>query len=82
MLVDSNGLKVYGARQWLQEKNGAKSRRGWRKLHLTLDPNSGEVIAHALTDQDTGDAMQVEPLLDHGEIDHFTADGAYDDSAA
>ena len=35
--VDSTGLKVYGAGQWLEEKHGAKSRRGWRKLHLALD---------------------------------------------
>ena len=33
VLVDSTGLKIYGAGQWLEEKHGAKSRRGWRKLH-------------------------------------------------
>lgn len=33
-----------------------------------------------MTDQDTGDASQVEPLLDHIDIpiSQFTADGAYD----
>jgi hypothetical protein len=33
-----------------------------------------------MTDQDTGDSSQVEPLLDQvdGEIGRFTADGAYD----
>ena len=33
-----------------------------------------------MTDQDTGDSSQVEPLLDQidGEIGQFTADGAYD----
>ena len=33
-----------------------------------------------LTDQDTDDPSQVEPLLSQidGEIDQFTADGAYD----
>jgi hypothetical protein len=80
VLVDSTGLQIYGAGQWLEDKHGAKSRRGWRKLHLALDAESGEIIAHALTDQDTGDASQVEPLLDKidGEIGQFTADGAYD----
>ena len=33
VLVDSTGLKIYGAGKWLEEKHGAKSRRGWRKLH-------------------------------------------------
>jgi len=32
VLVDSTGLKVYGAGQWLEEKHGARSRRNWRKL--------------------------------------------------
>jgi hypothetical protein len=80
VLVDSTGLKIYGSGQWLEEKHGAKSRRGWRKLHLAVDADSGEIIAHSLTDQKTGDASQLEPLLDqiNDEIDQFTADGADD----
>ena len=55
-------------------------RRSWRKLHLALDADTGEIIAHAMTDQDTGDASQVEPLLNQIDvpIGQFTADGAYD----
>lgn len=80
VLVDSAGLKIYGAGQWLEEKHGSKSRRGWRKRHLAVDANSGEIIAHSLTDQEAGDASQLEPLLDQidEEIGQFTADGAYD----
>jgi len=52
VLVDSTGLEVYGAGQWLEEKHSAKSRRRWRKLHLPLDADSGEIIAHVITDQD------------------------------
>ena len=74
------GLKIYGAGQWLEEKHGAKSRRGWRKLHLAVDADSSEIIAHSLTDQETSDASQLQPLLDQidDEIGQFTADGAYD----
>lgn len=77
VLIDSTGLQVYGAGQWLEEKHGVKSRRGWRKLHLALDADSGDIIAHVMTDQDAGDASQVEPLLDQIEmpIGQFTADG-------
>ncbi|API57528.1 IS5 family transposase (plasmid) [Rhizobium leguminosarum] len=80
VLVDSTGLKVYGAGQWLEQKHGARSRRTWRKLHLAVDAKSGAIIAHGLTDQKTDDPSQVAPLLDQidGEIDQFTADGAYD----
>jgi hypothetical protein len=78
--VDRTGLQIYGAGQWLEAKHGTKSRRGWRKLHLVLDADSGEILAHSLTDQDTGDASQVEPLLDQidGDVGQFTADGADD----
>ena len=80
VLIDSTGLEIYGAGQWLEEKHGARSRRSWRKLHLALDADSGEIVAHVMTDQDTGDASQVDPLLDQiaVPIGQFTADGAYD----
>ncbi|NTG45732.1 transposase [Agrobacterium sp. 13-626] len=80
ILVDSTGLEVYGAGQWLEEKHGAKSRRRWRKLHLALDADSDEIVAHVMTDQDAGDASQVGVLLDQidNPIGQFTADGAYD----
>jgi Transposase DDE domain len=80
VLIDSTGLQVYGAGRWLEEKHGARSRRGWRKLHLALDADSGEIVAHVMTDQDTSDASQVAPLLDQiaVPIGQFTADGAYD----
>jgi hypothetical protein len=80
VLVDSTGLEVYGAGQWLEEKQGARSCRDWCKFHLAVDANSGEIIAHQLTEQDTDDPSQVEPLLSQidGEIDQFTVDGAYD----
>src|SRR4051812_20738249 len=37
LLVDSTGLKLYGAGEWLVEKHGTKRRRSWRKLHLGVD---------------------------------------------
>src|ERR1700752_4310815 len=37
LLVDSTGLKLGGAGEWLVEKHGTSRRRSWRKLHLGLD---------------------------------------------
>jgi hypothetical protein len=48
----------------VEAKHGAKSRRRWRKLHLTVDAASGMIVAQTLTDQDTHDPSQVGPLLD------------------
>jgi hypothetical protein len=80
VLIDSTGLQIYGAGQWLEEKHGTKSRRNWRKLHLALDADSGDIIAHVVTEQDVGDTSQVEPLFDQIKmpIGQFTAHGAYD----
>jgi hypothetical protein len=62
VLIDSTGLQVYGAGQWLEAKHGAKSRRTWRKLHLAIDAASGMIVAQMLTDQETDDPSQVAPL--------------------
>lgn len=80
ILIDSTGLKVYGAGEWLQEKHGQKSRRSWRKLHLAVDADTGLIVASMLTEQDVDDPSQVGPLLDQieHEIGQVTADGAYD----
>jgi transposase len=80
VLIDSTGLQVYGAGQWLEAKHGAKSPRMWRKLHLAVDAASGMIVAQTLTDQDVDDPSQVGPLLDQIDdpIGQVTADGAYD----
>ena len=68
ILIDSTGLKVFGAGEWLQEKHSQKSRRSWRKLHLAVDLNTGLIVASILTEQDVDDPSQVGPLLD--QIEH------------
>jgi len=80
LLVDSTGLKLCGAGEWLIENHGTHARRSWRKLHIGLDADTGQIVAAALTTKDVDDAAQVGPLLDQvaGAVASFTADGAYD----
>src|SRR5215217_3386515 len=80
LLVDSTGLKLCGAGEWLVEKHGTRMRRSWKKLHLGLDADTGRIVAAMLTDHDVDDASRVGPLLDqiHDPIASFTGDGAYD----
>jgi len=80
LLVDSTGLKLCGASEWLVEKHGTKRRRTWRKLHLGVDAETGRIMAAALTNKEIDDGAEVGPLLDQvaDPLSSFTADGAYD----
>jgi hypothetical protein len=55
-------------------------RRSWRKLHIGMDADTGQIVAAALTTNDVDDGSQVGPLLDQvtTSVACFTADGAYD----
>jgi Transposase DDE domain len=80
LLVDSTGLKIYGEGEWLDQKNGVRSRRRWRKLHLGIDAGTHDIVASELTPDDVGDVSEVPELLDQVDagIASMTADGAYD----
>jgi hypothetical protein len=80
VVVDSTGLKVYGEGEWKMRKHGKGKRRTWRKLHLAVNPATGEIEAEALTENSGHDADQVEPLLNqvNTSIDKFYGDGAFD----
>jgi len=79
IVIDSTGLKFFGAGEWARAKHG-ESRSSWRKLHLTVDPASHEIVAHELTDDDTADASMAGDLVANsgGNIGRVIADGAYD----
>ncbi|HEX3996471.1 MAG TPA: IS5 family transposase [Acetobacteraceae bacterium] len=80
LLVDSTGLKLGGAGEWLVEKHGTSRRRSWRKLHIGIDADSGEVLAVEVSGREIDDAAMADALLGQiaDPIASFTADGAYD----
>ena len=63
LLVDSTGLKLGGAGEWLVEKHGTSRRRSWRKLHIGVDAESGEILAIELTRKEIDDAARSGALL-------------------
>jgi hypothetical protein len=79
LVIDSTGLKLFGRGEWDEEKHG-RTRRSWRKLHIAVDADTGEIVACVLTDNGADDAGEVPALLGQveGEIASVTADGAYD----
>ena len=77
LVLDSTGLELFGQGEWDAEKHG-RAPRAWRKLHLAVDADTGEIAAHLLTDGHPDDAPQVPALLGQveGVIASVTADGA------
>ncbi len=80
IVVDSTGLKIYGEGEWKTRKHGISKRRTWRKLHLAVNPETGEMEAVFLSEAGLSDADAVEPMLAEidQELESFGADGAYD----
>ena len=77
ILIDSSGLAVHAG-----QLRRAPNSRGYRKLHLCVDEQSGEVVACELTSKRARDSSRVASLV--GQIDSpissARADTAYDAS--
>ncbi len=80
IVMDSTGLKIYGEGEWKVRTHGTSKRRTWRKLHLGVDPASGEIQAAALTENSISDDAMAAALLAQvaQPIVLFGADGSYD----
>lgn len=78
--VDSTGVKVFGAGEWLARQHGPQGRRGWLKLHVAIDVETQEIVAPVVSDHCTHDGPVLSELLEQIEepIDRVFADGAYD----
>ena len=75
LFIDSTGLRIHVGHLRKPPKH-----RAWRKLHLVVDADTGEIVASDLTSRRTHDCTRVPAML--GQIDHrvasVSADGAYD----
>ena len=81
IMIDSTGLKRFGRDEWHQEKHNVSANRSWRKLHIAVN-GKHYIVGSSLTDRFIPDAQEIAGLLGQIDqpIDHFTADGAYDDN--
>ncbi len=81
IMIDSTGLRVHSGN--CPGSGPPPKRRAWRKLHLVVDADTGDILASALTTHRARDAAQVPELL--AQIDDplasAMADGAYDTSS-
>ncbi len=75
LLIDSTGLRIH-----VGNLRKPPKRRAWRKLHLAVDADTGEIVASELTSRRTQDGARVPSLLDQidNPVTALSADGAYD----
>ncbi len=80
IIIDSTGLRVHSGNV---PGSSPPKRRAWRKLHIVLNADTGEILASALTTHRARDAAQVPVLLAQvdDELACTMADGAYDTSS-
>ncbi|WP_375860182.1 IS5 family transposase [Burkholderia cenocepacia] len=85
LVVDSTGAKVYGGGEWKIRQHGYSKRRTWRRTHLALNANTGQLRAALMTHQDVVDGEVLPELLDQIPTDEpsdtIGGDGAYDTQA-
>ena len=75
LLVDSSGLKIH-----VGSARKPPKRRAWRKIHIAVDRDTGDIVAADLTASNACDAARVPALLGQieSELASFSGDGAYD----
>ena len=82
VVIDTTGLKVFGAGEWYVRKHGMSKgrRRTWRKLHLGVDEASKEIVAVDLTASGVHDGPHMPTMLDRvpDEVGQVSGDRAYD----
>ena len=82
VVIDTTGLKVYGAGEWYVRRYGLGRgrRRIWRKLHVGVDETTKQIVAVDLTESNVHDGRWLPELLARtaGDIGQVSADKAYD----
>ena len=64
LLIDSTGVKFRGDGEWLARKHGPSRRRQWRKVHIAMDTETGDIRAVELTSSRQGDSPLLPDLLE------------------
>ncbi len=71
LVIDSTGLKVYGAGEWHRDKHGMRGRRTWRKLHLAVDAATNTIVAATLTTSSEGGSVSSRGKLNNRQADNY-----------
>ena len=55
IIFDSTGIKVFGEVEWKVRKHGYSKRRTWRKIHVRMCADTGQIVVNALSSNDVSD---------------------------
>lgn len=81
VIFDSTGVKVFGEGEWKVRKHGYSKRRTWRKVHVGMCADSGQVVVSATTSNNVSDdeaMIYMMEALDGIPLGDILGDGAYD----
>ena len=81
VIFDSTGLKVFGEGEWKVRKHGYSKRRTWRKVHVGMCADTGQVVVSAMTSNNVGDdeaMIHMIGALEGTPLGDIIGDGAYD----
>lgn len=80
IVCDSTGVKVYGEGEWKVRQHGYSKRRTWRKLHLSVDEETREIIVAGGSTNSVSDGEMLPVMLAEvgDEVCQVSADGIYD----
>jgi len=78
--LDASGMKVRGEGEWKVKIHGRSKRRKWIRVHIAVDPKTGEIVAQITSESNVHDGTMTRDLLDQvpGSVGLVLADGAYD----
>jgi hypothetical protein len=81
VVFDSTGLKIFGEGEWKVRKHGYSKRRTWRKVHVGMCADTGQIIVSGVTSNNVSDGEAMVTMmdaLDGVSIGDCLGDGAYD----
>jgi len=81
VIFDSTGVKVFGEGEWKVRKHGYSKRRTWRKVHIGMCADSGQVVISAMSSNSVSDEeamIHMMGALEGIELGDVLGDGAYD----
>lgn len=81
VIFDSTGMKVLGEGEWKVRKHGYSKRRTWRKVHVGVCADTGQVVVSAVTSNNVSDDFAMVYMMEALEgtpLGNVYGDGAYD----